>query len=436
MNPPSRAPTSVIYEAGRVPQIEYVSLELHVVQGDDSGKTVVVKGPTIVGSLAEADLSLSDRAVSRRHVELRPAGDGLWLRDLESTNGTFLRGTRVREALITPGESFEVGRTKIELRSTKSRRRVPLSKRTKFGGLVGESSAMRRLFALLERVSPTDVTVLIEGETGTGKELAARALHDRGARAAAPFIVVDCSAVSPTLIEAELFGHTKGAFTSAERDRQGAFECAHSGTIFLDEVGELPLELQPKLLRVLQEREVRRIGEQAVRQIDVRVIAATNRDLADEVARGRFREDLYYRLAVFRIQMPSLRERTEDIPVLVQHFLRDRPGIRISEETLRKLQNASWPGNVRELYNAVERALILSFEELETAPSAASIPGSVPIDASKPFKEVKGQLVDSFERQYLEQLMVLAEGNVSRAARQAGIDRKHLERLLKKHGLR
>lgn len=432
----SRAPTSVIYEAGRVPQLEYTSLELHVVDGNDRGKTSPVKGSVVVGTSGDADLSLKDRAVSRRHVELRPAGDGLWLKDLESTNGTFMRGTRVREALMMPGEAFEVGRTKIEVRSSTSRRRVPLSKRTRFGALVGESSAMRRLFALLERVSPTDVTVLLEGETGTGKELAAHALHDRGPRAEAPFVVVDCSAVSPTLIEAELFGHSKGAFTSADRDRQGAFESADTGTIFLDEVGELPLELQPKLLRVLQEREVRRVGEQTMRNIDVRVIAATNRELADEVARGRFREDLFYRLAVFRIHMPSLRERAEDIPVLVRHFLRDRPNVSISEETLRKLQSATWPGNVRELHNAVERALILSFEELESSPSAAHSANALPVDSTRPFKEVKSELVDTFEQQYLAQLMDRADGNISRAAREAGIDRKHLERLLKKHSLR
>lgn len=418
-----------------MPRLEFKSLELHVIEGDDQGRTVTVKGPVVVGKAKDVELSLADRAVSRRHVELRPAGDGLWLRDLESTNGTFLRGTRVREAVLQPGESFKVGRTRIEVRSSTSRRRVPLSKRTRFGALVGESTAMRRLFALLERVAPTDVTVLIEGETGTGKELAAKAIHEKGPRADRPFIVVDCSAVSPTLIEAELFGHAKGSFTSADRERPGAFETADGGTIFLDEIGELPLELQPKLLRVLQEREVRRVGEQRLRRIDVRVVAATNRDLADEVGRGRFREDLYYRLAVFRVRMPALRERADDIPILVRHFLRDRPDVNISEETLRKLRSSSWPGNVRELHNAVERAILLSFEEMES--QSISMNGSeLNVDASRPFKEVKGELIDTFELKYLSSLMENAEGNVSRAARQAGIDRKHLERLLKKHGLR
>lgn len=436
MPPSSHVPTSVIYESGKVPQLEYRGLELTVVDGADEGKVVKVAGPVIVGTAAEADFTLADRAVSRRHVELRPAGDGVWLKDLESTNGTFLRGTQVREAVLQPGESFEVGRTKIEVRTTTSRRRVPLSKRSRFGGIVGESQPMRRLFALLERVSPTDVTVLIDGETGTGKELAAQAIHDRGARADKPFIVVDCSAISPTLIESELFGHIKGAFTGAERERPGAFEVAHGGSIFLDEVGELPLELQPKLLRVLQEREVRRVGEQKVRRVDVRVIAATNRDLADEVARGRFREDLYYRLAVFRVQMPPLRERTDDIPLLVRHFLKDRPEVRISDETIRKLQHAQWPGNVRELYNTVERALLLSFEEVE--PLSPKRPGGsdLTVDTSRPFKEAKGDLVDEFEQKYLIKLMDEASQNVSQAARQAGIDRKHLERLLKKHEIR
>lgn len=427
-------PTSVIYEAGKVPQIEYRGLELVIADGPDEGTKLPVRGPVIVGSSSDVALTLSDRAVSRQHVELQPAGDGLWLRDLESTNGTFMRGTKVREALLEAGSDFEVGRTRIEVRSTTTRSRVPLSRRTRFGGLVGESRAMRRLFAMLERVCPTDVTVLVEGETGTGKELAAKALHECGSRASGPFVVVDCSAVSPTLIEAELFGHTKGAFTGAERDRPGAFESADGGTVFLDEVGELPLELQPKLLRVLQEREVRRLGEQTVKSVDVRVVAATNRNLADEVGRGKFREDLFYRLAVFKVRMPSLRERTDDIPLLVRYFLRDRPGVQISEETLRKLQRAPWPGNVRELHNAVERALLLSFDEFDMPTSSAATP--VTVDASRPFKQVKGELIDDFEKQYLEQLLERTSGNVSKAAREAGIDRKHLERLLKKHGFR
>lgn len=427
-------PTSVIYEAGRVPEIEYRSLELVVVDGPDEGRKVTVRGKVTVGTHESADLVLTDRSVSRRHVELQPSGDGLWLRDLESTNGTFLRTTRVREALLEPGSDFDVGRTRVEIRTTTTRSRVPLSRRTRFGGLVGESKAMRRLFALLERVCATDVTVLIEGETGTGKELAARALHECGQRSQGPFQVVDCSAVSPTLIEAELFGHARGAFTGAERERPGAFEFAHGGTVFLDEVGELPLELQPKLLRILQEREVRRLGEQAVRPVDVRVVAATNRNLADEVGRGKFREDLYYRLAVFRVTMPALRERADDVPLLVQHFLRDRPGVQVSDETLRKLQRASWPGNVRELHNAVERALLLSFDELDT--TGPSLTSAMAVDTSRPFKEAKGELVDEFERQYLQELLHKTEGNVSKAAREAGIDRKHMERLIKKHGFR
>jgi DNA-binding NtrC family response regulator len=409
-------------------------LELVVVDGPDRGSKVTVKGTVIVGTHSSVDLVLTDRAVSRRHVELKPSGDCLWLRDLESTNGTFLKETRVREALLEAGSGFELGRTKIEVHSTTTRSRVPLSRRSKFGGLVGESPAMRRLFALLERVSPTDVTVLVEGETGTGKELAARAIHECGPRTQGPFVVVDCSAVSPNLIEAELFGHTKGAYTGAERERSGAFETADSGTVFLDEVGELPLELQPKLLRVLQEREVRRLGEQLIRPVDVRVVAATNRNLADEVAQGKFREDLYYRLAVFRVTMPALRQRTEDIPLLVKHFLRDRPGVQISDETIRKLQRAPWPGNVRELNNAVERALLLSFEELE--PLGTALKGGASVDASRPFKEVKGELIDDFEQQYLQKLLDRTGGNISQAAREAGIDRKHLERLVKKHNLR
>jgi DNA-binding NtrC family response regulator len=304
---------------------------------------------------------------------------------------------------------------------------------------VGQSTAIRRVYALLERAAEAEVTVLLEGETGTGKELAARALHAHSKRASGPFVVVDCGSVAKNLIQSELFGHLKGSFTGADRDRAGAFESAGGGTVFLDEIGELPLELQPKLLRVIEAREVRRIGETTTRPVNVRLVAATNRDLLEEVRKGTFREDLFYRIGVFRVRLPPLRERREDIGTLVSHFLRDHPGVEVSDAVMRRLTRASWPGNIRELRNVVERALLLSFDEVaeeEAAPGSRDSSPAAPVDPDRPFKEAKDALVSAFEKDYVASLLARTGRNVSRAAREAGIDRKHFERLMRKHGIK
>jgi two-component system response regulator HydG len=309
-----------------------------------------------------------------------------------------------------------------------------------FGALLGRGPAMQRLFALVEKVAASDVNVLVEGESGTGKELVATEIVRRGRRAGGPFVVVDCSAIAPGLVESQLFGHVRGAFTGAERERVGAFEAAQGGTLFLDEVGELPLELQPKLLRVLESRAIRRVGETASRPVDVRVVAATHRDLLREVQRGLFREDLYFRLAVVDVGVPPLRSRLEDIPLLVSAFLRDFGGAGdhdlFSEQAIGELASHTWPGNVRELRNHVERTLVMR----EPQPPASRPPfqahGAEGVDLGTPFRQAKDVVVSNFERAYVAALLDAADGNVTKAARSGGMDRMHLHRLMQKHGLR
>jgi DNA-binding NtrC family response regulator len=328
---------------------------------------------------------------------------------------------------------------------------MPSSAR-RFGELFGESLAMREVFAVLERVAPTDVTVLIEGESGTGKEVAARSIHAASARSRGPYVVFDCSAVPRELAESELFGHKRGAFSGAVSDRAGAFQRAHGGTICLDEIGELPLDLQPKLLRVLETNQVRAVGDDEVRHVDVRVIAATNRELRAESQRGRFRADLLYRLEVVRVRIPPLRQRPEDIPGLVGILMGGKlpPGDTIAGRNLAQLMNYAWPGNVRELRNALTRAVALAqqpgkppvpFGQLvfnlgpaaDTPPTIGiSFPG---VGTPLPYKEAKEQLLESFERAYVEALLERAGGNVTQAAAAAGLSRKHLYELLRRlHG--
>jgi len=313
---------------------------------------------------------------------------------------------------------------------------------------------MRQIFGILERVSKTQATVIIEGETGTGKELVARAIHTNSPRKDKPFIVFDCSSVAPNLIESELFGHTKGSFTGALKDRLGAFEAANGGTIFLDEIGELSMDLQPKLLRALEQREIKRVGSTRAINLDVRVVTATNRNLKEEVKASTFREDLYYRLSVVKIQVPSLREKLEDIPLLVEKILSvarfNRKGdgsfyvARIEDDALKMLQRYQWPGNVRELTNILERAVSFSengvvkgvhlqyvFSEVETGEEATVRLQGIAMD--RPFKEAKQAVVEEFEKEYLQDLLQRNNGNVSKAAREAKIDRKHLRNLLIKY---
>ncbi|MBX3234456.1 MAG: sigma 54-dependent Fis family transcriptional regulator [Labilithrix sp.] len=425
-----------------------VALKLVVVDGPDAGAEVPIDGPSEIGAEPGCALVLSDPAVSRRHARVAIGNGNIVVTDLESRNGTFVGEARIREAELPIGSVLRIGKSLVAVQLRWRIREVPPSNARSFGDLYGESLAMREIFAILERVARSDVTVLVEGESGTGKELVARSIHRASRRASGPYVVFDCSAVPADLAESELFGHKKGAFSGATADRPGAFRSAHGGTLCLDELGELPLDLQPKLLRALENREVRAVGEDAPRKIDVRVIASTNRDLHAEVQRGRFRADLLYRLEVVRVRMPPLRARPDDIAGLVERLLENDlpPGDRIEGENLKKLAAYAWPGNVRELKNTLARAVALGagpdgparFTDLvfNVGPATAA-PATIGFEfpgvaEPMPFKDAKAQLVEAFERAYVAALRKRHPGNVQRAADAAGLSRKHLYELLKR----
>jgi transcriptional regulator with GAF, ATPase, and Fis domain len=338
--------------------LELQGFELEVISGPDAGRRYRGGARSVlIGSHPKAELVLSDPYVSRQHARVERSEDEFVLRDLGSTNGTRIHDTHIREVLLHDGALFELGSTRVRFATIAEKFRVELAAEDVFEGLVGRSVAARELFALLARVSPSEATLLVEGETGTGKELVARAIHARSRRAAQPLVVFDCGAVLGTLIESSLFGHERGAYTGATDAMPGVFERADGGTLFLDEIGELAPELQPKLLRVLESGEVRRVGGTETEKVDVRVVAATHRDLERMVAEGRFREDLYYRIAVIRLRVPPLRERPEDIPLLAAHFARQLGAP--DDFDFGDLRERDFPGNVRELRNLVERAIVL-----------------------------------------------------------------------------
>jgi DNA-binding NtrC family response regulator len=423
---------------------------LTVVAGPDAGLARDFEAHVIrVGARRGADLVLTDGKVSRTHFEIRLDPQGYRLRDLESTNGTFVSGLRVADVYVPPGASIYVGDSRLRFDPLDDSVEVALSSADRFGDMVGRSVVMRELFARLAAVAPTDATVLVTGETGTGKELVAEALHEHSARKQGPFVVLDCGAIPANLMESEAFGHERGAFTGATSAHAGAFERADGGTLFLDEIGELPLEMQPKLLRALERKEIRRVGGARTQQVSIRVVAATNRDLAVEVNKGRFREDLYYRLAVAHIAVPPLRERREDIPLLVEHILASLPEGRERgprPETIELMKRHEWPGNVRELRNVIERAVLFRQGVREPsvivpapAPSARErAPGGelrVPVDPGVPFKVAKQDLIDEFERRYIRALLERHGGNISAAARAAGIDRMSIHKMLTRLGM-
>jgi DNA-binding NtrC family response regulator len=456
-----------------------MSLWLVVVAGPDRGKRIALRtGTLIVGASPDVDVPLGDPRMSRSHASFELVTDGVRVRDLRSKNGTRVNGAPITEAVLRPGSVVELGDTVLIVDGEGEPVDVPRAPRrpaprattaattaaahagsSDDGAFVAHGASMRRVAAVLERAARSDVTVLLQGESGTGKDVAARALHAGGERRKGPFVVVDCGAIAPGLVASELFGHKKGAFTSAQEDRVGAFEAARGGTLFLDEIGELPLSLQPSLLRVLETRQVTRVGETLPRAVDVRVVAATNRRLKDEVDAGRFRADLFFRLAVVSVSLMPLRERKDEVLPLAARFLREHgrslddlaPGDR------QRLLEYAWPGNVRELKNTILRGcaltgldekvhLVFDDDGREAGPSPPGLGrrsgsdhaprgGQGPDDGliACTLPEARRAALDDVDRRYLKAILAACDGNVSAAARRAGVARSYLHRLLALH---
>ncbi|MBI2374612.1 MAG: sigma 54-interacting transcriptional regulator [Deltaproteobacteria bacterium] len=414
---------------------------LAVIRGPQPGSTHLLVGDrTVLGKGEDADVVIADATVSRLHLEIVRTGDRYALRDLGSTNGTFLEGTQIKEAFLKPGARIRAGEVLLRFLPVNEVVNVGPVDQKSFGDLLGTSVKTREAFALLHKIAPTEATILLLGETGTGKSAAARAIHASSSRRDGPFVVLDCGAISKSLIESELFGHEKGAFTGAAHTRQGAMEACRGGTLFIDELDDMPLEVQPKLLRALEEREIYRVGSHRPIHLDLRIIAATKKDLRKEVQEGRFREDLFFRISVVMIPIPPLRDRREDIPLLVDHFL-GRPGAfdGLRSEIQDRLLAHTWPGNIRELRNVLERASYTGeLDDFDPGTRRVTVedPDSkLVVDHTRPFKEAKEALVSRFEREYLRQLLQRTKGNMAKAAREAGIDRKYLYMLQKKYGL-
>ena len=425
--------------------------KLLVISGPlQSQEFVIGKEVFTIGSGRQNDLVIADTTISKRHCEISAEEGGYRITDLGSTNGTYVQGVRITSAYLNPGSEFQIGKTQLVFCPLLEEREIPLSSCESFGAMLGRSTARRRICHLAETYAPTDATIMITGETGTGKEIMAEEIHKHSRRAKRPFIVIDCAAMAKDLIESELFGHVKGSFTGANADREGAFEHADGGTVFLDEIGDLAPELQPKLLRVLEKREIRRVGDNRVRKIDVRIICATNRRLDEEVNAGRFREDLFYRLSVVRLELPPLRRRRDDIPLIAKRFITDIHGplamkqVLHFDETMEILKRHDWPGNVRELRNLIEVAFLAAKPPVDLSAFLGLgrfIPATMKEDetatyADKPFKDAKNELIDDFERKYVKDLLDRNENNVSQSARAAGIERAYLQRLMKKYGIR
>jgi transcriptional regulator with GAF, ATPase, and Fis domain len=416
---------------------------LEIVGGPDRGLHIKMEGPTLTfGKGTDVDVRLTDPAISRRHLEVAATADGLLVRDLGSRNGTWLGGCRIAEATLIQDVTLSFGQTSMAVRLAEGAMDLEVSDRAEFGGALGASVAMRHVFALLEKAAKSNVTVLLEAESGCGKEVLAYALHSESPRAEAPFVAVDCASLPENLIESELFGHERGAFTGAVQSRAGAFERANGGTIFLDELGELPLEQQAKLLRVLEKREIRRVGGSKTIPIDVRVIAATNRRLAEAVRRREFREDLYYRISVIRVTVPPLRDRREDIPALAQHFLERLrgAGAQVPADLVQVLLAHPWPGNVRELRNVVERWATFEsarpevlFGEAIGGPGGGpkqGVLGGIGDLASLPYHEAKRRVLEAFDRAYFPDVLQRVGGVVAKAAELAQVPRPSFHRML------
>ncbi len=458
--------TKVQYEGEETPTLHLrrCTLSVKLANGETELHSFE-KEEVCIGGMADNDVVMRDNTVSRYHCKIVQEDTGYVLVDLRSTNGTFINGVRIREAYLEPNCTIAVGKQEFTFNATEERVAIEPSDSDRLGRIVGRNKKMREIYSIIERIAPTSTTVIIEGETGTGKEVVAQSIHDLSPRKNGEMVIFDCGAVPPNLIESELFGHEKGSFTGATMSRQGLFELADGGTLFLDELGELPLDLQPKLLRALEQREVRRVGGSKPIKVDVRIIAATNRNLQEEVKAGRFRQDLFYRLSVVRLTLPSLSQRPDDIGLLTKHLLSERYADNARQVTglspgaLACMQAYSWPGNVRELVNAIERSLsfcdsdTIQVEDLPEHMRSATGEGPrvsnemadlrvmgtgtaprPPEDLSQvPFKDAKEQWVSSFEKDYIVSLLKRHDGNISHAAREADIDRKYFRKLMKKY---
>jgi DNA-binding NtrC family response regulator len=424
-------PTTTLTPSRLADRLSWAGARLLVLNGADRGRAVHLdQEELVVGTSQAAQLRLADPAVSRLHLLVRARPEGFLLSDLDSKNGTLVGKQRIKAAYLDFGDVITIGTTRLRFEPTNKAVEVPLSAEESFGDLVGRSAVTRRLFSLLGQVAGRDTTVLLQGETGVGKDACAEALHAQSPRARGPYVVVDCGTLAEGVAESELFGHVRGAFTGAHQPRRGAFVEAHGGTLFIDEVGELPRPMQSKLLRAIEKREVRPVGADDSVGVDVRIVAATNRDLKAEVNRGAFREDLYYRLHVVSIRVPPLRERLEDVPLLANLFWRRLTGLAEAApppQLVQSLLARRWPGNVRELYNKLEAAVALDRDEVTRDQPSADQPS---------YRDARREAIDNFERSFLTQLLERAQGNVSMAARLAAMDRVYLTKLLKTYGLR
>lgn len=388
------------------------------------------KDQVIVGSASDCDVVLADDCVSRRHVRFEVTHRGLLCRDLDSSNGTWVDGGRVVEKILLDQDEIKVGNSRIRVRLTEEGGQHDAGQNGEiFCGLVGKSPAMKNLFARIAKVAPNNMPVFIQGESGTGKEKVARAVHDLSLRKDRPFVVINCGAISASLVESELFGHEKGAFTGADLRHAGVFEQAHGGTLFLDEIGELPLELQAKILRVLECQTLRRVGGEADIVADVRVVAATHQNLKKMVARETFRADLFYRLFVLTLNIPPLRERSSDIPHLVKHMMSQQPGwsrLGLEPAALDKLARHNWPGNVRELKNTIFKAACFSNGQLIREDNIELVTIFRQTEDSEKQKEVLEN-----EARKIEEAIIQTGGNKEQAAELLGVGRSTLFRRIK-----
>jgi transcriptional regulator with PAS, ATPase and Fis domain len=435
-------PTTILRGQAAIAPVTSPACTLTVVAGPDQGAEFRVDDLStrrvLVGQGPTCDVKLADRAVSRRHAALEMDATGLRIVDLDSSNGTWVGGVRVRDAYLAERAIVQLGGTTLRIDLDASPHVIAASQETRWHRVIGASPEMRRLYPVFERLAQTDVPLLIEGETGTGKEVLAESVHEAGARRDGPFVIFDCTTVSASLVEAELFGFERGAFTGAEQARRGLFEEANGGTIFIDEIGDLDLPLQAKLLRVLEKQEVRRIGANKWTRVDVRVVAATRRDLDREVQARRFRDDLYFRLAVARVELPPLRRRQGDVALLTRCFWVMLGGdeAHLPPDVVQRFEQYEWPGNVRELHNAVARRLALGEEapmEISPAdaPSRAYVASADFIDSivqsGKPFPRARADMLHEFERRYVAKMLEAHGGNVSRAAAACGIGRRYFQ---------